>query len=103
EPRPATFEFALPVWLQKPADLFRVDADGIHTVAWRSSEQGVVIDDVCSRDRIYIAARTVEIRTQIEQRRKRALDHEMRYPVDREAIERLVDRPDRPIRPSLIR
>ena len=90
EPRPATFEFALPVWLQKPADLFHVDADGIHPVTWRCSEQGVVIDDVCSRDRIYVAARTDEIRLQIEQRRKGALDHEMRYTVDREAIERLL-------------
>jgi hypothetical protein len=79
----------LPLWLRQPKDLFRVDADGVHEVKWRIAGQGVVIDDRCSRDAIYVATTSPQVRNEIEQRRKAALTQEEAFPVDRPALEKL--------------
>ena len=89
EPRSASFSFDLPLWLRQPKDLFRVDADGVHEVKWRIAGQGVVIDDRCSRDAIYVATTSPQVRNEIEQRRKAALTQEEAFPVDRPALEKL--------------
>lgn len=88
-PRAAEFSFALPHWLRVPKDVFRVDADGIHETKWRSAGQGVVIQDLRSRDAIYIAAHSPAVRAEVEQRRQRALAQEAAHPIEREALELL--------------
>ncbi|MCY2954683.1 MAG: hypothetical protein NTU53_22355 [Planctomycetota bacterium] len=89
-PRAATFTFVLPPRLRGPKDVFRVDADGVHEAKWRVDGNGVVIDDTRSRDAIYVAASSLEMRKGIEQRRQAALAHEAAYAVDRAAVEALL-------------
>ncbi len=69
-PRAARFSFELPSYLQKPADLFRVDADGIHEVRWSATAPGVTVEDRLSRVGIYVAAITRELRSSLEKRRR---------------------------------
>jgi hypothetical protein len=88
-PRRAVFQFPLPHWLRKPQDLFRIDADGVHPTKWRATDTGVEIDDVQSRSVIYVAARDSRVRREIENRRRLAMEHESRHPVDRPALDRL--------------
>ena len=89
QPRDASFSFDLPPWLRQPNDLFRVDADGIHEVPWRVTDRGVVIDDRCSRDAVYVAARLPQVRREIEQRRQAALAKEEAFPIDLSHLEKL--------------
>jgi len=89
-PRSATFTFVLPPGLRGPKDVFRVDADGVHEAKWRAEGVGVVIDDTRSRDAIYVAANSIEVRKSIEQRRQAALAHEASHAVDRAAVEALL-------------
>jgi hypothetical protein len=69
-PRSVLFAFGLPVFLRKPVDLFRVDAEGIHEVCWRATAEGVTIDDKLSRVGIYVAATVRDVRSRIEDRRR---------------------------------
>jgi hypothetical protein len=86
-PRIAAFDFKLPPWLRKPTDLFRVDADGIHEVVWRSTERGVIVEDTRSGDGIYVATQSPDLRSSIEGRRQVALAHESANAVDVEQLE----------------
>lgn len=86
-PRRASFAFALPHWLREPADVFRVDAEGIHEVKWTVQDEGVVIRDTRSRDAVYVAAMSDQERKAIERRRQAAIAHENAHPIDRTALE----------------
>ena len=63
-PRDIEREFPLPAWLQDPADVFRVDAEGVYDVAWEPTAEGVRITDRLDRVGIYIAAKRPEERTE---------------------------------------
>ncbi len=91
-PRAAVFNFTLPHWLQAPTDVFRVDADGIQDVKWRAEGKGIVIDDTCSRDAIYLATQSPSLRMFIEQRRQAALAQEAANPIERNELEALLNR-----------
>jgi len=67
-PRDAVFEYALPAWLRRPAQVFRVDAEGVHTVRSRPTRTGVRIEDRVAKVGIYVAARSAEVRERIEAR-----------------------------------
>jgi len=70
EPRSATFHFPLPAYIRKPAEVFRVDADGVTKVK-HSFRRGVLtIQDQASRVAIYVAATTPGERARIETRRQ---------------------------------
>lgn len=86
-PRAASFRFELPSHLRDPRDVFRVDADGIENVKWRSTENGVAIDDTRSRDAIYVATQSTDLRATIEQRRQAAIAHENANPIDHAELE----------------
>jgi hypothetical protein len=88
-PRAVTFRYQLPPWLRPPADLFRVDADGVHEVDWRVDGERVTISDRCSRDAIYVAATTTRTRDSILARRQAALDIEGQHAVDLDALRAL--------------
>lgn len=89
ESRKATFAFPLPAWLRSPADVFRVDADGVHPAVWRAEGQGVVVEEVRSRDAVYVAAKSEAVRRGIEARRAAALAREAAFPIDRAVLEKL--------------
>jgi hypothetical protein len=58
-------------------------------VNWRIANQGVVIEDRCSRDAIYVATTSQQVRGDIEERRKAALTREEAFPADLTALEKL--------------
>ena len=69
-PREATFRFPLPAYLRAPAELFRVDADGVTQVQHTVSDGFVEIRDRVSRAAIYVAAANAGERARIEMRRQ---------------------------------
>lgn len=81
-PREATWSFPLPSWLENPGDVFRVDADGAHAVAWRSEGSGVEIRDARSCVGIYVATRDTGLRERIEAERKRLVEYEESFGFD---------------------
>jgi len=80
-PRAATFAFPLPRRLRAPADCFRIDADGVHDVAYRATDGGIEITDHAAGDRIYVVARDRAAREAVEERRQAALAVEQRHAV----------------------
>jgi hypothetical protein len=75
-PREATFRFPLPAYLSAPAELFRVDADGVTQVQHTVSGGFVEIRGRVSRAAIYgVAAKTGE-RARIETRRQALIARE---------------------------
>jgi len=65
-PRAVSFRFPLPSYLKSPAEVFRVDADGI-TVVEHSVREGVlVIQDKASRVAIYVASSKAGERARLE-------------------------------------
>jgi hypothetical protein len=91
-PRPARFAFDLPAWLRRPTEVFRVDAEGTHSVTWRATAKGVEIEDTRSRDAIYVAAKSPAVKRRIEEIRKKALAHEAAHPVDMATLQALLAR-----------
>lgn len=85
-PREFSQRYVLPHWLRKPADVFRVDADGVHDVTWKAEINGVVIQHTFSRDAIFIATKLPGLRTEIEARRRAAIRKEESHPVDVHAL-----------------
>lgn len=82
EPRPFSHSYRLPHWLRSPADVFRIDADGVHEVRWEETESGVRINHLGSRDAIFIATKKSKLRQLIEERRVAAIQREELYQVD---------------------
>jgi hypothetical protein len=75
-PREARFAFDLPAYLRRPADLFRIDADGVHEAAWRTTASGVEITDRQSRVAIYVATHDRQLRARLERRRQELIAQE---------------------------
>jgi hypothetical protein len=78
-PRGMSFSFPLPRRLRTPADCFRVDADGVHDVAWQVTPAGVTITDTATADRIYVVSRDRAERGRVVARRLAALAVEERH------------------------
>jgi hypothetical protein len=85
-PRQAAFHFRLPPWLRPPADVFRVDAEGIHETLWRPENGGILVEDRQSRDALYVAAATLHERAAVESRRQAALTLEQAHRPDPDAL-----------------
>jgi hypothetical protein len=81
-PRPASFEFELPPYLQKAADIFRIDADGIHEIRHQATDHGVRIEDQVSKVAVYVAAANPNLREQLESRRQDLLRFEQSFQFD---------------------
>lgn len=86
-PRPAKFEFRLPVRLRDATDVFRIDADGAHDVDWSIKGEQVSINDNRTLDAIYVVANESSVRNSILQRRRSAIAHEDANPIDMTALE----------------
>ncbi|MBM3493083.1 MAG: hypothetical protein FJX72_01990 [Armatimonadetes bacterium] len=95
-PRGAVFEFELPRFLRAPKDVFRVDADGVHQVAFRQTARGVAITDRACKVAVYVAARSRTVRTAIARRHAELVERErslgfdpIANPADLEALRRV--------------
>lgn len=89
-PRPFQHRYALPHWLRGIKDLFRVDAEGIHEVKWSIEGDGVRVEGTFARDAIFVASLRPNLRQEIEDRRQKALQWEAKNPVDRDALNALL-------------
>lgn len=81
-PRQATFQFPLPVYLRKPAEVFRVDADGVSSVDYSLSQGAIVLRDRASRVGIYVVANSEGERQRIESRRQALVAAEKANKID---------------------
>lgn len=81
-PRAAVFAFPLPGYLQKPAEVVRVDADGVTPVAWKATKTGIEVRDTQNKVAIYVATRQKGLAERLERRRQDLLAEEARYPID---------------------
>lgn len=89
EPRAVSFRFVIPPWIRKVEDVFRIDADGLHEVSWKADGDSVVIEDRRTRDAIYIATRSKEVRTGLEKRLQKARAIEKANQVVNQELENL--------------
>lgn len=69
-PREVTFHFRLPAYASKPAEVFRVDADGVTAIKYKADGGRLGIQDRVSRTAIYVAATQAGERERIEVRRQ---------------------------------
>ncbi len=69
-PREVTFLFPLPAYLRAPAEIFRVDADGVTQVKHQVDAGDVEIRDRVSRAAIHVVAAKPGERARIETRRQ---------------------------------
>ncbi len=90
EPRAFAHRYDLPHWLRQPTDVFRVDADGLHEVQWSIDGAGVQIQHEFSRDAVFVATKSTNLRTTIEARRQAAMQVEVRNKVDENSVKALV-------------
>ena len=75
-PRPSEFRFPLPAYLRTPAEVFRVDADGITPVDHTVAAGRVTIRDQASRVAIYVVAASFGERAKLEARRQQLISTE---------------------------
>jgi len=80
--RAAHFDFELPLYLREPVSVFRIDADGIRSVAHKSTPRGVSIDDHVNKVGIYAATRDPSLREQLEARRRELIRFEESFDFD---------------------
>jgi len=69
-PRDVTFRFRLPAYASKPAEVFRVDADGVTEIKYKLDGVMLQIQDRVSRTAIYVAATNAGERERIDKRRQ---------------------------------
>jgi len=67
-PRELRASWPLPGFMRSPADLFRVDADGVHDVDHAATSTGVEVRDTIDRVAVYVAAREAGLRKSLERR-----------------------------------
>lgn len=80
--RLARFEFDLPPHLQRPKDVFRIDADGIHEIHHEPNVSGVHIQDRVSKVAIYVATMDSSLREKLETRRRALVRFEDSFQLD---------------------
>lgn len=75
-PRAVSFRFPLPAYCRAPAEVFRVDADGVAPVEHSVGNGHLTLRDQISRVAIYIAAAAPGERVRLEARRRALLSGE---------------------------
>ena len=81
-PRDAQWNFPLPAYLQNLADVFRLDADGLHDVRWTRQGNGAEIMDCVSQVGIYVATPDGALRSRLEAKRQELLKEEASWQFD---------------------
>lgn len=99
-PREGAWTFKLPAWLAKPAEIFRLDADGVHDAAFTLAPGAVTIRDRVSVAGIYVVAPTPGLRARLQERHAALCRFEeslgfdpARQRADLEALQRLLKPP----------
>ncbi|MFN0068091.1 MAG: hypothetical protein ACKVYV_10695 [Limisphaerales bacterium] len=69
-PREATFRFPLPAYLRAPAEVFRMDADGVIPMEHSLSNGSIIIRDQAARVAIFVVAAAPGERARLEARHR---------------------------------
>jgi hypothetical protein len=80
--REATLVFKLPAYLSRPAEVFRLDADGPHNVKFAAAEGRVTIQDRVNVAGIYVVAPTDGLRRRMQARHSELLRFEQSFEFD---------------------
>lgn len=75
-PRAAVFRFQLPAYLARPAEVFRVDAEGVHACTFQVEDHSLVVSGRVAVAGIYVASAGVGLREAIAQRHRELLEEE---------------------------
>lgn len=75
-PRAARFRFPLPVYLADVVDVFRLDADGLHSVPWTLEPGAVIIEEPMTKAAVYVAAPVSGTRERLEAERQALIARE---------------------------
>jgi hypothetical protein len=81
-PRDVTLRFRLPHYASRPAEVFRVDADGVTPVDYKASAGAIEIRDRVSRVAIYVVATQPGERARLEARRQALIAQENAFGLD---------------------
>ncbi len=76
EARAATLQFRLPEWLHSPAEVCRVDADGVHDVPYSIDVPFILVQDRVRVAGMYVAAREAGWRARLQQLHEQLLSAE---------------------------
>ncbi|GMW00755.1 MAG: hypothetical protein AMXMBFR84_18920 [Candidatus Hydrogenedentota bacterium] len=82
EPRRAEWQFALPAYLPAIADVFRLDADGIHDVKWQFEHGMLTIRDTAHKAVMCVATPDPGLRQRIESERQALIKQEEQIGID---------------------
>jgi hypothetical protein len=82
EPRPVKFRFRLPAYLRQPKEVFRVDADGVHSIESVAVDDGVMVTDTVRGVAVYVAAPRAGLRAEIAARHEELLVYERSFGFD---------------------
>jgi hypothetical protein len=81
-PRNGVFAFKLPAYLSKPAEVFRLDADGPHDVDFSVSEGQITIRDRVNVAGIYVVTPSKGLRQRLQARHAELLHFESSFDFD---------------------
>jgi hypothetical protein len=81
-PRVATMFYELPIWCRAPAEVFRVDSEGTHEVAYRIVDGGINLTDTLHKVGIYVVAANPGQRADLDARREELVRAEEQFGFD---------------------
>jgi hypothetical protein len=81
-PRPAAFVFPLPAYLREPAEVLRVDADGVVPVNFTATARGVQITGHAGPENVFLVSPRAGLGPTLETRRKELVALEQSFGFD---------------------
>lgn len=81
-PREAELVFRLPQYLRSPVEVLRVDADGVHSVPFRATPEGISVRDEFGPVTIFVASVRAGLGRELEARRERLVAAEVELDFD---------------------
>ena len=80
--RSIAVDFGVPLWIQGPLSVFRVDADGTHDVSHTVTKDAISISDTIDVVGIYVATTDEALRSRIDRRHADLIEKENAIPFD---------------------
>ena len=81
-PREVALAFPLPAYLRQPAEVLRVDADGIHPVKFTNSASGIRFTERCGPVNIFVVSPRSGLAAELEARRRSLIEFEKSFAFD---------------------
>ena len=81
-PRQADVKFQLPPWMKEPDEVFRVDAHGVHDVAYRQEGRELGLEDEVHVVGNYVVSPDPKVRGAIQRRHRELMEYEAAFGFD---------------------